>query len=100
VIYYENKVEDMNKVLTIRTQNLLINSTQFTYYVVIKNTDNKTMERKCKLRPGDSISFPREDIASKISMKSLEDNEYSNFISAKKLIFNSEINHTVRKCYA
>ena len=36
-IFYENKVEDMNKVLTLRTQHILINSTQFTYQVRIKN---------------------------------------------------------------
>ena len=40
-VFYENKVEDMNKVLTLRTQHILINSTQFTYQVRIKNSDDK-----------------------------------------------------------
>lgn len=93
-IFYENKVVDMNKVLTLRTQNLLINSTQFVYMVMIKNPDDKSKERKFKLQPNDSIPFPREDINCKISMKTIEDKEFSNYISAKKLIFNSAIGHT------
>ena len=40
-IFYENKVEDMNKVLTLRTQHILINSTQFAYQVRIKNSNDK-----------------------------------------------------------
>ena len=52
-IFYENKVEDMNKVLTLRTQNLLINSTQFTYQVKIKSPNPKQKEQKYKLYPND-----------------------------------------------
>lgn len=73
----------------------MINSTQFTYSVAIVNPHDKSKERKYRLKPGDAIPFPRQDIESKISMKCDSDEEYSNLISAKKLIFHSAIHHTV-----
>ena len=85
----------MNKVLTIRTKNLLINSTHFSYNVIIKNPDKKYLDKTLILKPGDSISFPKEYIDWKVSLKTLEDKDYSNYIPAKKLIFKTEVDHTV-----
>ena len=59
-IYYETKVIDMNKVLTLRTKNLFINSTQFSYVVLIKNPYNSADDKKYTIKPGESIPFPKE----------------------------------------
>lgn len=85
----------MNKVLTIRTQNLLINSTQFSYIIITKDVYDKTRDRMHKIRPGESVSFPRELIDCKICIKTIEDKEYSNLIPAKRLIFQTAVGHTV-----
>jgi hypothetical protein len=85
----------MNKVLTLRTQNLIINSTQFTYSFVILNPHIKNRNTKYMLKPGDAIPFLSENIESKICIKCDSDEEYSDFIAAKKLIFDSAILHTV-----
>lgn len=85
----------MNKVLTLRTRNLLINSTQFSYIVVIKNPENKLADKKYTIRPGESVSFPKELENCKISLKTIDDREFSNYIPAKKLIFKTAVGHTV-----
>lgn len=85
----------MNKVLTLRTRNLLINSTQFVYDVIIKNPDKRDKDKKYRLKPGETISFPREMIDCKISLKTVDDEHFSNYIPAKKLIFRTAVDHTV-----
>jgi len=85
----------MNKVLTLRTKNLLINSTQFSYDVILKNPVERWEDKKFMIRPGESISFPNSLIDWKISLKTVEDKEFSNYIPAKKLIFNTAVYHTV-----
>jgi len=85
----------MNKVLTLRTQNLLINSTQFSYDIIIKNPVSRTDAKQLRLKPEESISFPNTMKDIKISLKTTEDNEFSNYIPAKKLIFNTTVGHTV-----
>lgn len=89
----------MNKVLTLRTKNLLINSTHFSYDVVIKNPEKKSLDKNLILKPGDSISFSKEYIDWKVSLKTVDDKEYSNYIPAKKLIFKTEVDHTVSNFY-
>ena len=85
----------MNKVLTLRTQNLLINSTQFIYDIIIKNPISRSDARHLKFKPGECVSFPNTMKDCKISLKSEEDDEFSNYISAKKLLFNTAVDHTV-----
>lgn len=51
--------------------------------------------RQLKLNPGESISFPNIMKDVKISLKTTEDTEFSNYIPAKKLIFNTTVGHTV-----
>jgi hypothetical protein len=58
-IYYETKVIDMNKVLTLRTENILVNSTQFTYTIVIQDPFQKGNDKHYVIAPGECIPFPR-----------------------------------------
>lgn len=85
----------MNKVLTLRTQNLLVNSTQFSYNIVIKNPVSRKDSRELVINPGESIPFPNVMKDCKISIKKVDDEEYSNFIPAKKVIFNTAVDYTV-----
>lgn len=86
----------MNKVLTLRTQNVLINSTQFIYTVVIQDPFSKGNDKHYVFAPGESIPFPRTFRDCKICIKANDDKEFSNMIPAKKLIFNTDVNHTVK----
>lgn len=85
----------MNKILTIRTQNLLINSTQFNYEVVIRFATRRNEDKSFNIKPGESIPFPQHMKECKICLKTDEDSEFSNFIPSKKLVFNTEVGHTV-----
>ena len=55
VVYYSVNFTGMTKVLTIRTPNLFINKTQFTYFMRINE------ERVYKIKPMDKISFAMEN---------------------------------------
>jgi hypothetical protein len=82
-VYYETKVIDMNKVLTIRTQNLLINSTQFNYEVALRFPTRRDEDKHFNIGPGESIPFPESMKECKICLKTDEDKEFSNFIPSK-----------------
>ncbi|CAI2385812.1 unnamed protein product [Moneuplotes crassus] len=93
-IFFETKVVETNKVLTLRTQNLLVNSTQFSYDVVIMNPTNRKDSKQVVLKPGEKIPFPSSMKSSKISLKKTDDDNFSNFIPAKRLIYNTAVNYT------
>lgn len=88
----------MNKVLTLRTQNLLINSTQFSYIVIIKDVHDRSKDKLHKIKPGESVSISNDLINTKVCIKTVEEKDFSNLIPAKRLIFNTAVGHTVSCC--
>lgn len=85
--------------LTLRTQNLLVNSTQFSYDIAIMNATNRKDSKQVVLKPGEKIPFPNSMKSSKISLKKTDDDKFSNYIPAKRLIYNTDVNHTVSRMF-